>query len=356
MAQSFVVRRYKEGDEKGIVELMRLCFGRVDYDYWMKYWVWAYKVNPLGNHIWITEHNGQIIAHHAHIPVNLKVGKKIFKSYIAGDAMTHPKFQRRGVQRELGNIADSELVKAGRYFGYSFPGEIVSKHKAGGGTNYDVSKTPVLMKIFDTNEVLRKLIGSRFSLKVLSVWLNHVVSVFFRPKRSSVIEDVKITEIERFDDRINDFWEDVSRHFGAIVVRDKEYLNWRYFKRPDSNFKVLLAEKDEKILGYIVFSSKDEKGFIVDLLAYPNRLDVIQNLVLRAVEQLREEKVHRIICWMLENNPCYKVLRDNGFIPIPLKYSFRVTIQSPSHVSTEFVKNPNNWYLTLGDTDGIFLG
>ena len=355
MAQSFVIRKYKQGDEKGIVELMRLCFGRADFDYWMKHWVWEYKENPLDKDIWIVEHNGQIVACHAHVPINLKVGKKIFKSCIAVDHMTHPNFRRRRLQWKIGDIAHDELRKAGIYFSYYFPGEVFHKHRRR-GAQYEVYKIPVMMKILDTNEILRELTGSRFLSKVLSVWLNPTISIFFRSKKSSIIEDLKITEITHFDDRINDFWKNVSRYFGIIVVRNKEYLNWRYFKRPDSNFKVLLAEEDEKILGYIVFSSKDEKGFIVDLLVDPHRIDVIQSLVSTAVEQLREEKVHRIVCWMLKNNPYYKVLRANGFIPYSSKYPFGVTIYSPSNVPVEFVKNPNNWYLTLGDTDGIFLG
>jgi len=353
LAQSFVVRRYKQGDEKGIVELMRLCFGRADFDYWMKHWVWEYKESPLGKDVWIVEHNGQIVATHSHIPVNLKVGKKIFKSCIGADSMTHPNFRRRRLQRKIEDIAHDELVKAGIYFSYYFPGDVFHKHR---GVSYEVCKIPVMMKILDTNEITRELVGNKFLAKVLSFCLNPIISVFFRSKKNSIPEDLKITKIAQFDDRINDFWQNVSRYFGIIVVRNKEYLNWRYFQRPDSNFKVLLAEEDEKILGYIVFSSKDEKGFIVDLLVYPHRLDVIQSLVLMAVEQLRKEKVHRTICRMLKNNPYYKVLRANGFIPLSPKYPFGVTIYSPSNAPTEFVKNPNNWYLTFGDIDGIPLG
>ena len=354
MPQSFVVRKYKEGDEKGIVELMMLCFGRADYDYWMKHWVWQYKENPLGNHIWIVEHDGQIVAHDAHIPLSLKVGKKVLKSCIGVDAMTHPNFRRRGLQRKIEDIHDDELVKEGIHFSYNFPGEVFHKHKRT-GFDYDVCKIPVMSKFFDTNEIIRKLTGSRFLARVLSVWLNPIIGIFFRSKRKPLIKNVKIIEITRFDDRINDFWKNISRHFNIIVVRNKEYLNWRYFQRPNSKFKVLLAEDDDKILGYIVFSSKDEKGFIIDLLVYPNKLNVIQSLVSTAVEQLREEKVHQITCQMLKNNPNYKVLRANGFVPIPSKYPLRVSIFSPSNAPTEFLKNPNNWYLTLGDRDGIPL-
>lgn len=183
--------------------------------------------------------------------------------------------------------------------------------------------------------------------------MNPIFSIFFRSKRKPVIEDVEITEAKRFDDRINYFWERVSKCFRIIVVRDEKYLNWRYFKKPDSNFKVVLAERDGKVQGYIVFSSKGGEGFIVDLLVYPHRLNVAQKLVSTAVRHFQEEKVHRIICLMLKNNPYYRMLRTNGFIRIPSKFGFGVSIYSPSKIPAEFLKNPDNWYLTLGDTDGI---
>lgn len=354
LAHSFVVRKYKEDDEKGIVELMGLCFGRTDYDYWMKHWVWEYKENPLGKHIWIAERNGQVVAHSAWIPVNLKVGKKVFKSGIGADAMTHPNYRRKGLQWKIIAIAQNELVKASIYFSYFFPGEAFHKHRRDG--QYSVCKIPVMIKFFDTNEIIKKLIHCGFLARVISVFLNRIIGVFFRSKKKSISEDLKITRVAQFDDRIDEFWKYVSNYFGIIVVRNKEYLNWRYFKRPNSNFNILLAEDDDKILGYIVFSSHDKKGFFVDLLVYPNRLDVIQSLVSMAVEQLREEKVHRIICQIPKINPYYKVLRANGFIPFSGKYPFAVSIYSPSNIPTEFIKNPKNWYITMGDTDGIQLG
>ena len=352
MAQSFVVRRYKEGDEKGIVELMGLCSGKVDFDYWMKHWVWEYKENPFGKIIWITEHKGQIVSHVALVRVNLKVGKKVFKSAIVADAMTHPNFRQRGLQRKIYAVQDVELVKAGIYLAYWFPSDIFHKHPD--ERSYAVCKIPVLIRFLGANGILRVLTRSRGLAKVLSIWLNPIIGLFFRSKEKPLIGSVKIAKIEQFDDRIDDFWKDVSVYFDITVVRNKEYLNWRYFKNPDSNFTVLLAEDDEKILGYIVFCSKDETGFIVDVLVYPLRLDVIQSLVSMAVEQLQEEKANWIFCWMSRNNPYYKVLRANSFISSPLpNYPFRVTIYSPSKVPTEFVRNPNNWYLTLADTDGI---
>jgi hypothetical protein len=350
LAQTIVVRKYEKGDEKDIFELWRVCYGEVSYDYFIKHWVWECEKNPLGKHIWIAECNGKMVAHLLYIPVDLKVGKEIFRSVIVTHAMTHPNFQGKGLQRRLQAVSREELVKEGIYVLFWWPREIFYRHRRK-ESDYLVCKIPVMEKFLDTDEFMEEVTRSRFLAKCISIWLNPILRVFFGSKKNPVNENLKIKEITRFDDRINDFWEDVSRNFSIIVVRKKEHLNWQYFQRPNSNFKVLLAEEDEKILGYIVFTSEDKKGFVADLLAYPHRPDVAQSLITIATKQLREENVHRIFCQMLKlNNPYYRILRANSFLQMSSsKYPFGVTVYSPSKVLREFLRSPRNWYLTAND-------
>jgi len=76
-------------------------------------------------------------------------------------------------------------------------------------------------------------------------------------------------------------------------------------------------------------------------------------LISKAIDGLKKEKVSLIVCSMMKNNPYYKVFRENGFIRH--LGSYILALADSSKVSVMFVKEPNNWYLTLGDTDGILL-
>ena len=132
------------------------------------------------------------------------------------------------------------------YFNLSFPGETTRKRLH---TNtIMLSEIPVWIKNLDSK--------------------NDDASPKFKINNSN--KKFKIARITQFDDRINAFWNDVSRHFSIIVERKKEYLNWRYQKKPDSHlFNILLAEEDDTILGYVVGYShpKDDQGHIIDLLS-----------------------------------------------------------------------------------------
>jgi hypothetical protein len=53
-------------------------------------------------------------------------------------------------------------------------------------------------------------------------------------------------------------------------------MNWRYCDPARGRFTVRVAERNGKILGYLVFKISEGSGYIVDLLALPGRIDESQ--------------------------------------------------------------------------------
>jgi hypothetical protein len=340
--QSIIFRKYRDGDEKGILELGRICFFRTDSNYWKKHWIWQYKENPLGNYIWVAEHNNKIIAHNSFVPLKIKVGEKIFKSAIGADVMTHPNYRRKKLFTILRDHTIKGRENGKLYFTYAFPGEILSSKKEDHNRRY-------------TNN------AKRYRPEMIKPIIKESKGTISEMKKNSINENLKVKRITQFDERINDFWRNVSRYFSVIVERKREYLNWRFIKRPNSQyFTIFLAEEDDKILGYIICFSfpKSDKGYIVDLLVDPSRIDVFQRLLRKAVEEFRNKRVRRIFCRISKKSPYYEVLGNYGFMPSIREYWQRVFIVSPSKMSQkaiELIKNPENWYLTLGDEDGILV-
>jgi ribosomal protein S18 acetylase RimI-like enzyme len=216
------------------------------------------------------------------------------------------------------------------------------------------------MKLFNVSNVVERKVGYKNLAKLLSFLLNPMVRVFYWSRKRKTGEDVKIVEIVEFDDRINALWKRTSASFNNIVVRNKEYLNWRCAKRPGVDLKILLAEEDNKVLGFLVFASRDRKGFIVDLLVDPERPEAAQKLVSTAEQRLREDGVHRIVCWLSKNNVYQDLFETNGFKTTFTKEHYfvvgvRLPIERlPSKIPLESLGNPDHWHLTMGDTDGIF--
>ena len=96
-------------------------------------------------------------------------------------------------------------------------------------------------------------------------------------------------DISEYDERINTFWQNTRNDYHFIIEKNREYLNWRYCDLR-SNLKgryfVKQAEQNGEILGFIVIETRRKEdyseGYIVDLLALPDRVDVVRKLLLDA--------------------------------------------------------------------------
>lgn len=349
--QLWTIRRYREGDEESILKLRRLCFGDADLDRW----IWEFKASPLGSLMIVAEHQEQMVGFYARLPVQMEAGGKILKCSIACDAMVHRNFRRRGLYRQLSNISWEEALKEGHAISFGFSNRVTYKHRLEGVLG--ICRVPLLVKFFDTYEEIKKRVGNEFLARVFSIFANYVFGRFYRVRESFGITNLRLTEIGKFDGRVDSFWKEASTAFNVAVVRSKEYLNWRYFERPGSNFTVLLVEDEDKILGYSVLSVQEtmhnKRGYIIDIVTLPNRPEVIQFLVSTAIDRLRKEKVGLILCMIMKNNQYYRVLRKNGFMA--LKGSYLTARADYSKVSQALVKDPKNWYITFGDSDDISL-
>ena len=163
-----------------------------------------------------------------------------------------------------------------------------------------------------------------------------------------------ITTLERFDDRIGGFFDQAAEPFDFVVVRGKDYMNWRYCDPAAGRFTVRVAEQDERILGYLVFKVTEGGGYVADLLALPGRTDVVRSLVEDALGLLREASVELVTCWMVSRHPYNAILRRYGFIDSRRDVGFGYEPVGPDCADLEFLDDPRaRIHLTHGDTDWI---
>lgn len=373
MTQSWRVRIYNEGDEQGILELMKLT----GIDRANEMWLWEYKNNPFGHFIGVYEYEGRIVGHMALIPTYMKVGDEVVKGSQAVDLVVHPRFRRQGIFLTIGRFLKKQAEKAELDIFYGFPNESAHSGHIKYGW-FDVCQVPLLFKPINTRKVALDFVDkhsrisflnrykiSRSIVRVIAQFTLATVNSLSR--MSNRIEDygspqnVEIHDIETFDERVDDLWKKVSTACTIAVVRDRKYLNWRYFEKPNSNYKVILAEKNGEILGYIVLLARTEGnlklGYIVDVFALCSEKSVIRSLISKGIEYLRKENVDLILCWMMKQSriACvyYKILRCSGFIPYFFQSYPLIALVNSLQISKAVVRNCGNWYVTMGDSDGI---
>ncbi len=354
-----LIRTYKEGDEEKILELYKAVHPERKYDkgLWMEWWRWMYKDNPAGNgKIWFAEHTGRIVGQSAIIPVVMKIGAEAVTGFQSIDTMTHPSYRRQGIYETLANKKYAEAAQDGIHIGYSFPNENSYPIAIRKLSLFDVAAMQVLLKPLNWTNTLKIRIKNKFLLKLGGTGGNLVDKIFYRAKRAPAVKGLTIAQVSSFDERINELWTRLSSQYQIMVVRNKDYLNWRYCAVPDVNYSIYIAEKGGQICGYLVLRCMQreqiEVGIIFDIFAQSE--DIAQRLVSKATEHCMREKVDLIYYSAIANKAYIKAFRKNGFISVPfIKGGRFCAYSSASHISKEFLGDPKNWLVQLGDSDMI---
>ena len=319
MSVSWNLRKYKDGDEQKIFELLKTAFGG-----WhsLEYWKWWYKKNPAGSPIvWLAEHDKKIIGHYGIIPMRMKVGNTYMTGSFSCNAATHPKHQGKGVFSSIVNRCYLDAAENNIPFTYGFAntnlGPTYKRYEWRG----HICFMDHLVKVLDWETLLSRYIHNKFLVRVAAQMLGKIPKSRARAKSNSVNESLKIERIGCFDERINKFWEEISKHFRIIVIRDQSYLNWRYIDHPEYEYTIYIAVKDNRILGYIVLGARQYEnlrmGIIVDILGFQNHCNVVGYLIQRALKFFEEHDVDLVDCMISEKHPYKAILRKAGFFTIP---------------------------------------
>ena len=361
MERAWSVRTYEKGDEDGIFELTKAVYPEKKYnrEKWMRWWRWMYIENPAGDsRIWIADHDGKIVGQYPLVLVNMKIGEEIIKGSQNIDLMTHPDYQRQGMFFTLEKKALSEAGKEGINITYGFPNEPAYPGHLKSGW-FDICPLQVMIKPLNWKNTLKLKINNTLLLKIGAIGGRVVEHAIYQTKKAPIVRDLTITQISSFDDRINKFWiKKVSNQHQIAVIRDKEYLNWRYVDTPDINYTIYLAEERGAICGYIVLRCVKKEdllfGYIFDITAPMDRMEIVHCLLSRAIEYFEDEKVDLVFCKMIANERYCKIFRKNGFISSRfIKGVGFCAYTSDLKISKTYLKDSKNWFIQLGDSDFI---
>lgn len=359
MERKWSIRAYGEGDESKILELRKAVYPaeRYNLEQWMRLWRWMYKDHPGGTgRIWLAEDNGKLAGQYSLIFMRLKLGNQIVKASQNIDQMTHPDYRRQGIATNLGRQALDEVGREGIYVTTAFAneGSYVVDIKTG---FVDICAQRAMIRPLNLENILVKYITNKSLLKICTVSMNLIVKTLYRTTNAPKVDGLTIARISSFDDRINDLWEKVSNDYKIIVVRDKEYLNWRFVDVPDVEYAIFLAEKEGQILGYTVLKCEKQRGLIFgrifELVVPLEQQAVAQSLILKAVDFFKEHKADLVLFRLIANKVLYKTLRKSGFIYSRFmggKAPFLARANTPE-VSEKFLSDPEHWFVQTGDSD-----
>lgn len=356
------IRKATLADRDALIELMRLVFAETaaekSGELGPEFWDWQFGRQPAGRtDIWVGELNGQIVAQ---VPINVVRLKWENRELLAGwaiDLLVHPNHRDKSLFIKVGRVANKEMGETGIGVSLGLP----NKRSFPGATRFLkyelVCQVPVLVLPVRWSALLRRAGIPSWASRMLGplAAMGHRLIRLPVAKAKGVV----FREVSKFPETIDNFWQRASAKHMIISVRDGKYLAWRYCDCPTRSYRILVAERDGELAGYLVHRVfvKDglKMGAIVDVLVDPGSQRVLNELLRRGIAELRAQGVDAVMTLMQGDDFYYSALRRCGFVRIPERFNPRTfnlvcRVLEPGIPKSDF-NLPENWFITLGDFD-----
>ncbi len=360
MPEEYTFKKYRDGDETEINDLYSEEFGE-SRD--LKTWNWKFKENSAGiAHTWLAvDDKGKIIGNLSLNPAKIHICDQVFLGGQAQDVVVKKEYRVLGKHRIVVELADRATRGSleNEYFDFLFgyPNKLFLRLTIKILGYSKISKVYQMTRPLKLTSFLSDNLGGRVLLIPVRIVDRMLRMSSLRLGRRKKIE-VTISKIHLFDERLDQLWQDFANFYQpASVVRDKHYLNWRYARHPGVDYAKFAGVLEGRVVGYIVCRIREEgrrkRGYICDILALPEMEKwIIPELLNKAIEHCDSEGADSVTCWALPHVPLFRYLKRRGFVARPSEINL-VAKPLSEKVSKENLFNPDNWYVSMGDSDGI---
>ena len=209
-----LIREYQPGDEKGIIKLTKLLFPNFEMN--LKLWHWLYCFDKTRIILALNDKN-KIIGHWAYLKRLFNDKNKKYKAGLVLTSMIHPQWQGKKIMTKIVNRLFKKVNDENLDFIYGFPNDIflpIMRHYGFVYIKpYHIYKKKVRSKTVDQKQD----------------------KYVFKLNKQIIKQDYNISSQ------------------GVCLSKNKNDLNWRYLKKPKSNYFFYEIKESRKRIGYVVF-------------------------------------------------------------------------------------------------------
>ena len=365
MSNEYHIRLYEKNDEEKIAKLLDKVFnGWPRFDLpcsLVEHWRWKYTSTIFKNPIAVCLYDDEIVACDHEQLRKVKIGNDLELCSNGCDSAVHPDHRRKGLYTKTHSIKEEALSQFGIGMSYSVTNnKILIENSKKNNIPTFPNKLKLYMRINDVekhvfqNESLRNQFIKKQGYKILSK-----VSTITNKFNNQKLDDYYIEKINQFDDKVDVFLNKISPHYNFIILRDKEYLNWRYCDQRGGEYLVNQIKENNEVLGYNILrinkrNPKNPLGYIIDQVALPHRLDIIEALTQYAVEYFDSMEINDVSVWLVNNHPYEKIYKKIGFIDVRSDPYLTVIPFKNNASMKQFTDSPaDKLHFQIGDCDWI---
>ena len=329
-APKYEIRPFRPGDEEGILATFNAVFGENDPAFVPRTraeWDWAFARNPAGRRIWVAECEGVIAAQCAALPYRVLLDGEESSFTQGVDSMVHPE-HRKGLRRP------------GLYVETAYPFFEQFGGHGGDRLHYGWPVEPAW-------RIGRTFLG----YEIVRTQTIHVRDV--EPGTQALPREVE--RLERFDESVRALYRRCHGQWGASVIRDEVYLNWRFLERPGFRYHVFaVRDAARELRGYAIYRRADRpfagSGLIMDWLVPAGEPEVGELLREAVLAQARADGARAALVVFPEWTPWNARFQEWGFRVHSSDYLLIGIVQDPRH-DTWWLRN--HWWYQLAELDVV---
>ncbi|MBU0755639.1 MAG: GNAT family N-acetyltransferase, partial [Planctomycetes bacterium] len=345
--------------ESDLQDLSRLISGMRPYstdqvrvrDFSSDYFHWIYFRNPAGRAFTCcARHQGKLVCSFAIAPKRIQMGNERLVMGKTMEMFTHPQYQGNGLITGVAERVFDAAGEAGIDMWYvtpsvnSYP---IFRKKWG---YIEAFTNHYVIKVLRPSALLSTMVRPRILGKIVGL----PIDLALRLQRlfSSTPPEYAFEEVSSFGPETDALWER-SKGYGLALVRDAQYMNWRYIDNPDSYISIRCNHRSGELAGTLVLKKTIRRGLpvgeIVDYLCPPEDSATRRALFLHGIERLQREGCVFAQSWAIEGTPLAREMKRAGF---NLKRKKLPILLSPAASKPNFY-NPEAWLLTQGDGNDL---
>jgi hypothetical protein len=340
-------------DEPGATRLFAEVFGKAIT---AEQYRWKLLNSPIrigAATVWIAKAGDRVVGHFAGTPLQFKLGDQIVPAVHGCDVMTAAEFRHQGVLTEVGSAALRAWGNAGVPF-------VIGLHNGRWGTRHDYLGLQDQFELvwmrcpLQFGQLLGRRRGVPRPIRRVTVACDSMVCSVRALRAQRRARGVRVARMEQPGAELDELWDRLKDSYEAIAVRTREWIAYRYFNAPGYDYRVLLASRGDRPVGYLIYRVTDGKrsrtGWIVDLFAHPTDTRARASLLLRSLTDLQAIGAASVRTLVPAAASLVRDLRFAGFRRTVGSYPV-VVIPLDSGSPDPRLRDARRWFTMLGDFD-----
>jgi len=334
------VRLLKDRDREDMIRLFQKTFGHpMGATESERHWEWEYQNGPQGPAlVYVCEAEGRVIGAHGNLPLRFKVGGQELLASSSFDSMVDSDYRGLGAFSGVVRAFQAAAWERGLCLSYNFPNE---------------NSFPIHIKRMGRTRIEGYVVLRRTMLK--RQWLHKSGLLLYARIWTALararLRGARLVQVDRFDARFDALWEAAKDQVQVGIVRDRAYLDWRFAKRPETEYTTYIYQQGGQIGGYIVLRVRANRtptlGLVMDVLTLPSQDDIVLALFAKAFLCFIRERVEQVWFGAMKQGPYTPAI---GHL-FPRRYERPVCGQAYGDTDPTFALDGTNWFISFADTD-----